>query len=163
MVYIGIDVGVTGAIASIDVRGTVSIFDIPVNVQATQAMVKRTVDPRGVMSILRTIVGADEVALVMMERIHTMPGSRNSPQSGGSLMHSLGVIEAVLAIARMPCVKVSPAKWKRDMGLMGAGKDASRELAIALYPSAAHELRLKKHHNRADALLLAEYARRAGR
>jgi crossover junction endodeoxyribonuclease RuvC len=50
---------------------------------------------------------------------------------------------------------VTPGVWKRHAGLIGKEKDASRELAARLYPQAT--LNLKKHHGRADALLLARY------
>ena len=161
MIYLGIDIGVTGAIAAIDGRGSVAIYDIPVIIKAkSNAMVKRVVDPRGVMELVRLCVRPEMACSAVIENVHPFQGSRNSPQATGSLMHSLGVIGAVLAIARVPVVAVSPVVWKRSFGLVGADKDAARLLAIDLFAGSAHHLKLKKHHNRADALLLAEYGRR---
>jgi crossover junction endodeoxyribonuclease RuvC len=54
---------------------------------------------------------------------------------------------------------VTPQRWKKTM-LDGQGKDkdAARFKAQALFPQI--ELHLKKHDGRADALLIAEFARR---
>ena len=38
-------------------------------------------------------------------------------------------------------------------------KDESRARALELFPAAVDYLRLKKHHGRADALLIADYLR----
>ena len=43
---------------------------------------------------------------------------------------------------------------------LGSDKEASRVGALQLFPSQAEELKLKKHHGRAEALLLAEFLRR---
>jgi hypothetical protein len=51
-----------------------------------------------------------------------------------------------------------PSVWKKEMKLVGTGKDTSLALAQKLFPKA--DLRLKKHHDRAEALLLASWARR---
>ena len=70
--------------------------------------------------------------------------------------HSCGSVAGVLGAMRIPVEYVSPQRWKRAFGLLGAHKDASRGKAIDLYPSAP--LSLKKHHGRADAILLARWA-----
>lgn len=49
---------------------------------------------------------------------------------------------------------VSPMKWKGYYSL-GREKDQSRELAQRLWPDAP--LNLKKHHGRAEALMIARY------
>jgi crossover junction endodeoxyribonuclease RuvC len=43
--------------------------------------------------------------------------------------------------------------WKKHHGLIGTEKAASLELARSLWPEAP--LKLKKDHNKADALLMA--------
>lgn len=161
MIFLGVDIGVTGAIAAIDGRGSVVVYDIPVIVrERSKAMVKRSVDPRGLMELVRLCVRPEMACTAVIEDVHPMTGSLNSPQATGSLMHSRGVIEAVLAIARVPVKVVAPQRWKRAFGLIGAGKDAGRFMAMELFSCTANNLQRKKHHNRADALLLAEYARR---
>ena len=54
---------------------------------------------------------------------------------------------------------VQPARWKRDMRLHGGeGKgETSRLRAIELFPHMAEELKRKRDHNRAEALLMAQW------
>ena len=65
-------------------------------------------------------------------------------------------------------VFVTPMKWKKDLGLTESGleykqkKDKARLFAIELFPQAAKDLRLKKHNDRAEALLLTEWYIRKG-
>lgn len=73
-----------------------------------------------------------------------------------------GVIEGVLAglgftCKESPLKKVPPAVWKRRLSLLSNAhpKDAGLKKARELYPHA--ELHLKKHHNRADAILIGHY------
>jgi hypothetical protein len=54
--------------------------------------------------------------------------------------------------------EVNPAEWKLNMGLHNKSKDAVRHVAIGLFPKAP--LETSSDHNRAEALLLAEYLRR---
>ena len=63
----------------------------------------------------------------------------------------------VLATLRLPYTAVRPVVWKKAFSL-GKDKEASRLRAMQLYPGA--DLRLKKHHGRAEALLLAHYGLR---
>ncbi len=69
-----------------------------------------------------------------------------------------GVCIGVVAGAGIPYVLVAPPKWKAHFRLQGKPKEAARELALRLYPEAGPKLNLKRHHGRADALLLARYA-----
>lgn len=58
---------------------------------------------------------------------------------------------------------VRPAQWKKSFSLQGGktNKEAARLKALSLWPTlAADNLKFKKDHNRAEALLLAEYLRR---
>ena len=64
-------------------------------------MVRRRVDPCGLAKILRRMVPAGEAATVVFEDVHAFPGTRNSPQAQSSLMHSRGMVEAVVELARI--------------------------------------------------------------
>lgn len=70
-----------------------------------------------------------------------------------------GACEAVAATlyGNDSILLAEPSVWKRQAGLIGGEKDDSRLLALKLVPAAAHFLRLKKSHNKAEALLLAIY------
>ena len=54
---------------------------------------------------------------------------------------------------------VRPQVWKKALGVT-SDKNTSLALARELFPEAV--LDLKKHHGKAEALLIAEYARRLG-
>jgi hypothetical protein len=62
-------------------------------------------------------------------------------------------------IARLEVHAVQPQKWKAFVGLTGKDKDASLAMAARLYPSAEPLLKRKKDHGRAEALLVAHWAR----
>ena len=61
----------------------------------------------------------------------------------------------------IPTELVSPQRWKKEiMADQGKEKSAARFKAMTLFPSLADQLKLVKHDGRAEALLMAEYARR---
>ena len=84
-----------------------------------------------------------------------MPG--NAIQTQGSLMRSLGAIETVFEVLRMPVMLISPQVWKKHFGLK-SDKKASLEVARRLYPQCSAISRAKDH-NRAESLLLAQYGK----
>lgn len=156
MVFIGIDPGLTGAISFIDSRGSCVIEDIPTVELPGNGMVKRKVDSLALARLVRQHCPASEQAMVMCEAVRAMGGKNNAVQTQGSLMRTLGAIEAVFEVLRFPWQIVEPQAWKRFYGL-GSDKAASLATARALYPGAP--LKLAKHHNRAEALLIAHYGR----
>ena len=68
----------------------------------------------------------------------------------------------VLASEGLDIRSVEPMRWKNALGLTALDKDASREMAIELcrelWPRMSHlqdAFKLKKHHGRAEAFLIA--------
>ena len=61
-----------------------------------------------------------------------------------------------ITAAKLPYIAVNIVEWKNAMSL-SSDKEQSRQLAIARCPELAHDLRLKKSHGKAEALLLAYY------
>ena len=92
----------------------------------------------------------------VIERVGAMP--KQGVSSTFTFGTAYGIAIGCVAGFGIPLAYVAPAKWKAHFRLLGKDKDASREVAIRLYPEAANHLTLKKHHGRADALLLARYA-----
>lgn len=157
-IFVGIDPGVTGAIAAVDSRGC-AVVDLPTVAIPGTGMVKRRLCGRGLAEILRRFVPPGEVAFVVLEDVHTMPGLRNSPQTQGSLMQSKGIVQGVLdTMSTLEVRLVNAQTWKRLYGV-GADKDLALETARKLYPNAEHLLARKKDHNRAEALLLAHFGK----
>lgn len=66
-------------------------------------------------------------------------------------------IKAVLACCDIPVQLVTAAKWKKHYGLIGSDKERSRKKAIELFPDQVNTLQLKKHHAKAEAMLIAAY------
>ena len=144
-----IDPGFDGAVAFLDEHGRLfGLQDTPTFTVTGGAKKKRTMDLRGMIDILRDYVPVK----VAIEDVHSMPGQ--GVAGAFAFGRGFGAWEGILAALSIPVVKVSPQKWKKAMlDGMGKEKDASRVRASELFPAA--ELGLKKHHGRADALLIA--------
>ena len=67
-----------------------------------------------------------------------------------------------MALAGVPTHHVRPADWKRHFKLPGGpeGKEASRALALRMFPASAERFARKMDHNGAEAALLALYLSR---
>jgi len=147
--YIGIDPGLSGAIAFITGTGSYAVFDIPIMAKGT-GTVKNEINANGMRQILQKTITLEPVA--MLERVNAMPGQGVS--SVFSLGDSFGACRSVLACMDIPTFYVTPTEWKKHFKLT-SDKEEARAMAIKLYPQA--ELHLKKHIDRAEALLIATY------
>jgi len=154
MSIIGIDPGVTGAIAIL--RGAeTEIHDMPV------------LDVKGGhdfnrLEIVHLLSGAG-AEHVYIERVQPMGGPKFKGRNGAKQTFQLGcaleTLRTACAALRLPYTLVSPQVWKRKFGLLQQTKDASRAAALRLFPEQAERLNRKKDHNRAEALLIAAYGR----
>lgn len=168
MIIIGIDPGLTGAIAMIGRRAELlQMSDMPVMQRgAGTAAVKNQVNGRALTEILCEWVkeyDRNEVQ-VFIELAQSMPaavrqkgGGVKIVQGGASIFstgHTAGVIEGVVAARGFTHHLVSASVWKKAMKLT-ATKEQSRALAIRLFPTA--DIHRMKDHNRAEALLIAKY------
>lgn len=159
MISIGIDPGLSGAVAFVDHRSCV-VEDLPTVALPGNGLVTRKIDGRAFAELLRRYTVAGEPVQVFLEQVSTMGGKNNAVQTQGSLMRTLGAIEAVLECMRMPPTMVYPQKWKGWYGL-GKDKAAALDKARGLYPAlATSTLKLAKHHNRAESLLIAHWGLR---
>lgn len=156
MIAIGIDPGLTGAIAFIG-PNTIAVEDLPTMELAGNGTVRRRIDGMALAQLVRRHVPAGEVAEVFCEHVGNVGGKENRTMAQGSLMRTLGAIEAAFDILRMPFTLVVPRSWKGFYDL-GSDKAASLRCARTLYPVAP--LKLAKHQNRAEALLIAHWGMR---
>jgi len=140
---VGIDPGVTGAIAVLapgekDDRLPLlmAVVDMPVLEIRKGRKNRKQINAVQLATVLRDYqaVGFFEV---WIEDLKPMPqiekeikGKKKRIGHGSvaafALGKSLGAIETVVALSNCPLMRVSAAKWKRAMGLIGQGKDASR-------------------------------------
>lgn len=159
---LGIDPGVNGAVSSVDECGRVTIDDLPTVAMEGKGITTRKVDGYALGQLLRRVAPAGHATLVVLEDVRVMPSAKSGAAANTSLMHTKGVIEGVLGVLRMPPTLVSSGKWKRYFDLIDAEasdsqrKAAALDLARRLYPG-CDLLRLAKHHNRAESLLMAHY------
>lgn len=129
---IGIDPGLTGAIAWLADGVLTDVCDMPTVGRGKAG--RQTVNAPDLARLIREhlFIGAAVVAVV--EEVAARPGQ--GVTSMFRFGHSCGAIAGVLGALRIPVVYVTPQRWKRYHGLIGAAKDASRGRAIDLYPSA---------------------------
>lgn len=146
--FLGIDVGKTGAIAVIS-GSSAYVEDCPI--------VGKALDFVGIAGLVAAAGdGSDRRAA--LEKVTAFGMGRTSAFSFGM---GYGAWQAALAAQGIPCDLVRPQDWKRSLGLpVGADKDASRAMAIRLFPALREQLIRKRDDGRAEALLIAEWCRR---
>lgn len=160
---IGIDPGISGAIAVLADGEAGVIIDMPV----LKVGDNNEVDARQVALFIRAARDMHPQATItaVIERVRAMPpkdGERKAgAQSSFNFGDHYGKAKAVLELLGIPYTRAEPASWKRQFGLTGKTKDASRVLAIQRFPDAAYQLTRKKDNGRADALLIALYGEQA--
>jgi hypothetical protein len=154
--YVGIDPGITGAIAVLDTYDGVdraSVSDVP-----TLYLKKTGKWDYNFYEMYKYLGGISSHYRVYLslEQQQAMPqqGVSSTFQTG----RGYGAWQALCQITTSEFEIVSPRKWKKALGL-DSDKEKSRKLAIKLYPELEPILKLKKHHNRAEALLLAHYTK----
>ena len=151
LMHIGIDPGLNGALAVIHDDGSVvAVHDTPTLLLRTSRGTKQEYDVPGLVALLVPYVSPQ--AHVILEESQAMPGQ--GTRSMFMVGVGFGVWLGVLAALPLPHTRVRPATWKRAMGL-GKDKEAARLRAMQLFPQA--DLRRKRDHGRAEALLLTWY------
>lgn len=144
---IGIDPGLTGAIAEIIDGELISVMDMPLRD-------KGNVDGRAVHVFVRSRRQLSGTSHVWIEEVHSMPSQ--GVVSTFKFGKSFGV---VIGAAEAACASINyarPRAWKDHFGL-SSNKEDSLVLARELFPYREDFFRLKKHNGRAEAALIALY------
>ncbi len=142
MVYAGIDPGHNGGIALIDESGKIVWLTIYSDYD------------------LRRISEKYSDAAYVVEHVGAMPGQ--GVTSMFNFGKSFGYILGVLETNKCRHELVRPQRWKAEFGVT-SNKNTSIEVAQRLFPKAnlfRTERCTKKHDGMAEALLMAEFARR---
>lgn len=143
--FIGIDPGKSGGIAYIDSEQGFS-FTEP---YSDKALIDLCSD-----------ASRGGQVICCLEKVGAMPGQ--GVVSMFSFGQSVGYIKGVLESFRIPYQEITPQKWKREFGLT-SDKAKSAEICGRLFPDVsllASPRCRKPHDGMAEALLMAEYARR---
>ena len=152
MVYLGIDVGKSGAVARIDEAGVIRVEPTPVRDGEYDI---------GAMELILMDYKHGGPSFCMIERAQAMPGQ--GVVSMFEFGKGYGLWLALLSTLNIPYQIVHSRVWTKELlaGMPGEGKERNVTAAQRLFPS--WKPKLKKELAYCDAILLAEYARRKGR
>lgn len=169
MIIIGIDPGLTGAIAFLDtVDGRVHVEDMPtiaIPEAGPNTTVKTEVDVIEMNEVIQGWLIRGAPALAFLEHTSSV-GQVGQEQAKLSLAAGKASCLAVLRLAGVTVHRVTPVAWKRFYGIKQpmpgskAPDQKKQALRIARELYGTQYLRLEKHHNRADALLIARWGQR---
>ena len=153
MKIVGIDPGLNGAIAILENKKVLAIFDMPVMSEGKKN--KRQLNSAQLVNILVENINEDKEAAVIVEQVNAMPGQ--GVTSMFNFGQTFGAIKGVCAALKLPIFFVRPSKWKKHFELINSSKDASRTKVIEMYPSLSNQLSKKKDVNKSDAILIARF------
>ena len=144
MRIIGIDPGLSGAIAVLDDQKVKCIFDMPVMSEGKKN--KRQLNSALLVSLLKENINSKEDTIIVVEQVNAMPGQ--GVTSMFNFGQTFGAIKGISAALGLPIFFVRPAKWKKHFELINSSKDASRTKAIEMYPLLSGQLSKKKDVNK---------------
>ena len=153
MKIIGIDPGLSGAIAILENYKVLNIFDMPVMSEGKKN--KRQLNSALLVNLLKQNIASDEDVAIVVEQVNAMPGQ--GVTSMFNFGQTFGAIKGICAALEFPIFFVRPSKWKKHFELINSSKDASRTKAIEMYPSISNQLSKKKDVNKSDAILIARF------
>ena len=148
MKIIGIDPGLSCAIAVLENNKVVKIFDIPVMSEGKKN--KRQLNSALLVNLLKENIQKDEDVTVVVEQVNAMPGQ--GVTSMFNFGQTFGALKGICAALELPIFFVRPSKWKKHFELINSSKDASRTKAIEMYPKLSSQLSKKKDVNKSDAI-----------
>ena len=153
MIVVGIDPGLSGAIAILENNKVLNIFDMPVMAEGKKN--KRQLNSAQLVNIIKDSTKPDAEKAVVVEQVNAMPGQ--GVTSMFNFGQTFGAIKGVCAALELPIFFVRPSKWKKHFELINSSKDSSRTKVIEMYPSLSSQLAKKKDVNKSDAILIARF------
>ncbi len=155
MKIVGIDPGLSGAIAILKENKVLGIFDMPVMAEGKKN--KKQINGSQIYNEINRIINKiqNQEVRVVIEQVSAMPGQ--GVTSMFNFGQSFGILKGICSAMQLPMYFVRPAKWKKYFNLINSEKDASRTRAIEIFPHFSSQLSKKKDSNKADAILIASY------
>lgn len=165
-VYIGVDPGFTGGIASIEMiegETVVSVWDMPTMLVHDRPRIDRP----AVVAVFKELIGPGTRLIAVVEAVGAMGGKDRKEGTSSMFRFGQGQGEVLGILAGLGAVifEVPPPVWKARAGLIGADdrEVCKRCVDLGLCPrSTVFGPRGGPLHGRADALLLAYHARQIG-
>ena len=138
-IYLGIDPGKKGAIALLDSESLrVTCHDMP----------------RTTPELHDLIAGLPIIKACVLEKLFTGPAMGRVTLC--TMFMNFGILKGALMWRDIPFKEVQPSKWKPALGL-SKDKNASREMAMQMFPDDADQFKRVKDDGRAEAALLAHW------
>ena len=153
MKIIGIDPGLSGAIAVMHDKKVINLYDMPVMAEGKKN--KRQLNSSQLVNIIKENINEGEETIVVVEQVNAMPGQ--GVTSMFNFGQTFGAIKGVCAALKLPIFFVRPSKWKKHFELINSSKDASRTKVIEMYPTLSGQLAKKRDVNKSDAVLIAKF------
>lgn len=145
MIYLGIDPGKKGAIATLYDNGKVVVVPF---------------SGENLRNRLRLLSSDGEPIRCCLEQVHAMP--KQGVTSTFTFGEGFGYIKGMLEAFEIPYQEIPPQKWKKEFGLTN-NKAKSIEVCKRLFPAVSllpTERSRVNNDGMAEAVLMAEYARR---
>lgn len=155
LLIIGIDPGVSGALAVIKLHEKVTlqgVYDLPTYTLKVGQKNRKRLD-LGKLALL--IEAYSDAKFAIIEDVQSM--SSDGHLGAFTFGFATGAVHGVLATLGIKIEKIKPQVWKSAMGL-DSDKSKSIGLAIKLLPESKKFLTHKNDHGKAEAILLALFA-----
>lgn len=155
--FAGIDPGADGAVAFRCGERWVFVADIP-TIRVRKAKGYKTEFNLPVIAAALAALPASVRFAVEEAQIQIAGKASSMTYTAFRVGYAYAIWPAMLTAFGLPFEVVSPRTWKQQMGLTGKDKESSRHKALGMFPKA--DILRKKDHNRAEAILIAEWYRR---
>ena len=161
---IGVDPGLDGALAVLDLLdgGTVLHLAMVKATPTLDVMVnkkkRRDYDVPGMWRLVEDAAYPADVRVAMVGLEHQGPRPKEGVVSSYRTGHGYGLWRALVVAAQLPLAIVQPQVWRREFGLLRAGKQASVRAAAEGFPT--YPRTLMRHDGAAEAILIAAYVAR---
>lgn len=165
--YLGIDPGATGGLGLVSSCGQGLAIDIPTEERSRGSGTKARFDTKRVAVLQKIVTLFDEIdSKLHADSLHVcleqaqvqVHGKGNNAYTGYRVAQHYAMWPLFLVSRGYDLIEVHPMTWKSHMKLLKQEKEPIRLKAVKLFPEA--DIKLKKDHNKAEALLLAVYRQR---
>ena len=109
MKIVGIDPGLSGAIAILENNNVLNIFDMPVMAEGKKN--KRQLNSAQLAHIIKENTVKNEEITIVVEQVNAMPGQ--GVTSMFNFGQTFGAIKGISAALNLPIFFVRPSKWKK--------------------------------------------------
>uniref|UniRef100_A0A1J3I5N2 Holliday junction resolvase MOC1, chloroplastic n=1 Tax=Noccaea caerulescens TaxID=107243 RepID=A0A1J3I5N2_NOCCA len=158
---IGIDPDLSGALALLKIdhilgSSEAQVFDTPHLPVLVGKRVRKRLDAKSILELIRSLEIPSGSRAYIEQSIPFPKDGKQGWYSGG---FGYGLWIGTLVASGFSVVPVPSSVWKKHFQLAGGNstKDDSRRVATELFPSLSSQLKRKKDHGRAEALLIAAY------